>query len=175
MEACHGVRSATVDPAVRRAEFTALYDQHVGEVYRFVHQRCHDRTIAEDVTQDTFLTAVRTIENATDIGIGWLIQVARHRMIDVVVRRARYTDKLRLIGAREVALDAGDGVAEQLRVREALAHLDVEQRLVLTLHYMDGMTIAALAEQWGRSPKAVEALVTRARRSLRRELETNDV
>ena len=45
------------------------------------------------------------------------------------------------------------------------------KRLVLTLHYVDGYSVPALAEHLGRSVKSVEGLVTRARRALRAELD----
>ena len=67
-----------------------------------------------------------------------------------------------------------DTTVEKLRMNEALDQLSIDQRLVLTLHYVDGLTVAALAEELGRSAKAVESLVTRARRNLRRELEDTD-
>ena len=42
------------------------------------------------------------------------------------------------------------------------------------LHYVDGFTIPELADELGRTPKSIEALVTRARRALRKELERSD-
>jgi DNA-directed RNA polymerase specialized sigma24 family protein len=42
------------------------------------------------------------------------------------------------------------------------------------LHYVDELTVAELADEMGRTPKAVEALLTRARRALRHELEGSD-
>ena len=44
-------------------------------------------------------------------------------------------------------------------------------RLVITLHYLNGMTIAAIARELERSPKSIEGLMTRARRSLEAELQ----
>ena len=126
------------------------------------------------MTQDTFLTAVRTIDDPADVTAGWLIEVARNRLLDVVRRRARYVDKLRLIGPGDDNSDASTAIVEQIRVRAAFERLSVEHRLVLTLHYIDEMTTTSIAEALGRSPKAVEGLVTRARRNLKRELERAD-
>ena len=42
---------------------------------------------------------------------------------------------------------------------------------MLTLHYVDGYSVPAIAEHLNRSLKSVEALVTRARRAFRAELE----
>jgi len=174
MEADSGALVAGIDSVARRAGFSLLYDEHATEVYRFVHQRCRDQALAEDVTQDTFLTAVRTVEDPADVTAGWLIQVARNRLLDVVRRQARYAGKLRLVASGVQASDEADAVTEELRMDDALGQLNVDQRLVLMLHYVDGLTIAALADELGRSIRAVEQLVTRARRNLRRELENTD-
>jgi len=174
MEASDAAIVERVDLAARRAGFTTLFDDHVAEVYRFVHSRCRDRAMAEDVTQDTFLTAVRTVADPAEVTVAWLVRVARNRLFDIVRRQARYAGKLRLVGAADQVPDDMDTTVEKLRMNEALDQLSIDQRLVLTLHYVDGLTVAALAEELGRSVKAVESLVTRARRNLRRELEDTD-
>lgn len=175
MGVSEGARSAALDREVRRAGFGSLYDAHVAEVYRFVHRRCRDRAAAEDITQDVFLTAVRTVEDPAEINTGWLITVARNRLMDLVRREGRYADKLRLI-ANAVAGggDHSSSVVERERVRAALEHLSVEHRVVLCLHYLDGLTVAAMATELGGSVKAVESLITRARRRLVAELEATD-
>ena len=158
----------------RRADFAALYEQHAVEVYRYVHRRCRDRALAEDVTQDAFVAAVRTVDDPASISVGWLMQVARNRLLDVLRRQARYEGKLRLVGDRDEAADEPAVVVGRLRMTAALEELRVEHRVVLMLHYVDGLTVNALADELGRTPKAVEALLTRARRALRSELERSD-
>lgn len=133
-----------------------------------------DHATAEDVTHDTFLTAVRTIDDPADVTVGWLIEVARNRLLDIVRRRARYVGVLRLIGPSDDDLDRSAAVAGRMRMQAALECLSVEHRLVLTLHYLDEMTTASIANELGRSHKSVEGLVTRARRNLKRELERAD-
>lgn len=156
------------------AAFAQLYERHAVEVYRFVHRRCRDHSLAEDVTQDTFVQAVRSFEDPSAIRVGWLIQVARNRLLDVVRRQARYEGKLRLAGARDAQEDEPSAVVDRIRMSAALEELRIEHRVVLMLHYVDGFTIPELAEELGRTPKAVEALVTRARRALGQELERTD-
>jgi RNA polymerase sigma-70 factor (ECF subfamily) len=175
MGAQNAIVGATMDAAERRAGFTALYDLNVAEVYRFIRRRCRDRATAEDVTHDTFLTAVRTMDDPSEINIGWLLKVAHNRLVDVLRRQARYVGKLRLIGSGGSGDNHEDDIVQRLRVEAALHHLSVEHRLVLTLHYLDDQTIPELAEELGRSIKSVEGLVTRARRNLERELEKADV
>jgi len=159
----------------RTAAFTALYDEHCSDIYRYVHRRCQDVAMAEDVTQDTFLTAVRTVDDPASINAGWLKRVARNRLVDLLRRQTNHRTKLRLIRSGHTDRIETDVIVEHLRVAEALSRLKITQRLALTLHYIDGLTVSQLAAELGRSPKGVEALLTRARRRLREELEaTND-
>ena len=61
-------------------------------------------------------------------------------------------------------------MVDRVAVEKALSRLSVEHRVVLTVHYLDGYTVPALATDLGRSVKSVEGLVTRAKRNFRREL-----
>jgi RNA polymerase sigma-70 factor (ECF subfamily) len=163
--------SAPRTGATDRARTIALlYDAHVEEVYRFVHRRCRDHDIAEDITQETFMKAVRSTIAPQSLTVGWLMTVARNQLIDVLRRQTRHEEKLRLVGATQAADDPVDPV-ERLRMEAALAELSVDHRLVLTLHYVDGMSVPDLATHLGRSMKSVEGLVTRARRHLRVSLD----
>ncbi len=154
--------------------FATVYDEHVQEVYRFVHRRCRDHSLSEDITQETFISAVHRTDDPSTITIGWLITVAKNKLIDVLRREVRYSEKIRLIGAdADAAIDAD--LVERLRVEAALSQLRPDYRLVLTLHYLDGFTVPALADHLDRSVKSVEGLITRARRDLRAALdETGD-
>lgn len=151
------------------ARLAAVYDEHVAEVYRFVHRRCHDHSLAEDITQETFMKALRR-GDPDEITIGWLLTVAGNQLVDVLRRQANYDGKLRLVGVGELVSDADD-LAERLRVEAALKELSVDHRIVLTLHYVDGWSVPALADHLGRSQKSIEGLITRARRRLRVELD----
>ena len=166
----HESTDATRVLATTATSFADVYDAHVDEVYRFVHRRCRDHALAEDITQETFMAAIRSTDDASSVSVGWLLTVARNRLFDVLRRDARHDRKLRLVGVRET--DGHDAeLAERLRVEGALNELSVDHRVVLTLHYIDGLTVPALAEHLDRSVKSVEGLVTRARRELRARLD----
>ena len=145
--------------------FAQVYDAHVETVYRYVHRRCQDHSLAEDVTQDTFMTAIRNTEDPATITIAWLITVARNRLFDILRRQTKYEEKLQLV-ANDASRPADIDIAERLRVEAALGVLPVHYRLVLTLHYINGMTVPAIADELDQSVKSVEGLVTRARREL---------
>ncbi|MEM7285837.1 MAG: sigma-70 family RNA polymerase sigma factor [Actinomycetota bacterium] len=156
-----------------KLSFAQLYDAHVDEVYRYVHRRCQDHSLAEDVTQDTFMTAIRTVEDPSTISIGWLITVARNKLFDVFRRQLTHEEKLQLV-ANDPAGASEIDIAERLRVEAALGVLPMHYRLVLTLHYINGMTVRDIATELDKSLKSVEGLITRARRELAAALEADE-
>lgn len=162
-------RRASTPAPVSAGTFTDVFDRHADTVYRFVYRRCRDHSLTEDITQETFVKAIRSTNEPAAITIGWLITTARNHLIDIVRRETRYEDKLRLVSA--VTSDDEVAMVERLRIETALAELSVNHRLVVTLHYIDGLTVPEMADHLDRSPKAVESMLTRARRELRARLE----
>lgn len=153
--------------------FAHLYDLHLDEVYRYVHRRCQDHGLTEDIVQETFIAAIDRTEDPGEITIGWLITVARNKLFDVFRRQVVYETKLTLLANSEDVANEVD-VSERLRVEAALRALPTHYRLVLTLHYMNGMTVPAIAKKLDQSTKSVEGLVSRARRKFTAALEQQD-
>jgi RNA polymerase sigma-70 factor (ECF subfamily) len=154
-----------------RAAFLAFYQEAVPEVYGYLLHRCGDSATAEDLTSETFLAAVRNIEEARPVplDIPWVIGVARHKLADHWRRRAR--DE-RLHDALEQDPDLEDDPwdvrLDQLRATEVLDSLGAHHRAALTLRYVDGLPVADVAELLDRTPDATEALLVRARKAYRR-------
>jgi RNA polymerase sigma-70 factor (ECF subfamily) len=156
-------------------EFERFCDRALPDVYGFLYARCRDRLLAEDLTSETFMSAVSAFQRATveDWTVGWLIVVARRRLVDHWRRQAR-EDRL----ARSLEADDLSGAADEweatLDVERALAALDrlpPHHRVVLVLRYLDGLPVAEVACEVGRGFHATEALLQRARRALRRAYE----
>lgn len=174
--------AASGDPSLssaqRRRQLHALYEEHVDDVYRYIHRLCRDHALAEDVIQDTFAKVARTVDRPGAIEVGWLKRSARFRMIDLIRRRDNYGHKLRLVGSGErdwtVPSPDRDRSDREERLSLALEGLSPVHRAILTLHYVDGMTVRELADAFDRTDKGVEALITRARRSLREAMENDD-
>ena len=151
-----------------------IYDEAVGEVYRYLRGRCGSAGLAEELTSATFVqAALQTSRGAVpEVSVGWLITVARNRLFDALRRQLNYEDKLRLLASGKAEAIEFD-IAERLRVERALSELRIDHRIVLTMHYLDGFTVPAVAEELGRSVKSIEGLVTRARRELATRLDTS--
>jgi len=152
-----------------------FYEQHIADVYGFVMRRCGDSELAEDLTQEVFVSAARQFTEVGELPpSAWLFRVARNRLVDHWRRETRRKRKFRLIsgGRADSAVgDLADGVVSTERAIEALNEIPVDQRAALVLRYLDDCSIAEIAETLGRSTKATESLLARARRALERTYE----
>jgi len=156
--------------------FERLYRKHVGDVYRYALAVMRNEADAEDVTQTTFMNALRAFQRGErpEKPQHWLIAIAHN------VCRQRFRQSARR--PAEVAFD--DDIGTQLvepdgdtptgeDIRRALGHLAFNQRAALVMRELEGRSYAEIAEILDLSPSAVETLIFRARRALREQLETS--
>lgn len=158
----------TPDPALGLLE---LYDEALPHVYGYLLARCRDRTLAEDLTAETFLAAVAAARrpDAPGPSTPWLIGVARHKLADHWRRLAREDRGLRLLdGGAEVVEDPWEETIDAIRAQTVLASLGPHHRAALTLRYLDGLPVGEVAGCLGRTVHATEALLVRARAAFRR-------
>jgi RNA polymerase sigma-70 factor (ECF subfamily) len=61
-----------------------MYDRAVPQVFGYLLPRCGSTALAEDLTAETFMTAVDSAERGAipDLSVGWLIGVACHKLVD---------------------------------------------------------------------------------------------
>ncbi|NYI88349.1 RNA polymerase sigma factor (sigma-70 family) [Amycolatopsis endophytica] len=165
------------DPAFALLE---LYESALPEVYGYLLARCGDRSVAEELTSETFLGAVSACRRpgATPVSTPWLIGVARHKLVDHWRRREREERGLRVVHEAEPdTVDPWDAELDALVTREVLAELGAHHRAALTLRYLDGLRVPEVAGVLGRTVHATEALLVRARSAFRavyREKEVRD-
>jgi RNA polymerase sigma-70 factor (ECF subfamily) len=164
----------TQRPGVHRDPGLALldlYDAALPEVYGYLLSRCGQRVLAEDLTAETFLAAVGACrgDRAPDLTVGWLIGVARHKLVDHWRRAAREERGLQVLsGERAESDDQWDERLDVLIARQVLDRLGPHHRAVLTLRYLDGLPVGAVAEHLGRTVHATEALLVRAKSAFRK-------
>ena len=149
----------------------ALYDRALPQVYGYLASRVNDTAIAEDLTGETFLAAVRAVQDdkVPDLTIAWLVTVARNKLVDHWRRLAREERSLRLAtdSDDEVVDDGMDANFDRMRTREVLSELGAHHRAALTLRYLDGLSVSDVADHLGRTVHATEALLVRARHAFR--------
>jgi RNA polymerase sigma-70 factor, ECF subfamily len=161
--------SSSASPAPA-GPLSAIYPEALPAVYGYLVRRCGSVELAEDLTSATFLAAADALGRAVidDLSVPWLVGVARHKLVDHWRDRERERRGLRSVaGVQPTTEDPWDERLDRLRARETLARLGSHHRCVLTLRYLDGLPVGAVAEQLGRSVHATEALLVRARRAFR--------
>lgn len=154
--------------------FGQLYDRYVDSVFRYVLFRVGDKTLAEDVTSETFLRAFRRIGSLTyqgrDVG-AWFVTIARNLVLDHVK-----SSRFRLEVATADPDDANNPqagpehqVITQLTHTELLrcvAQLGDDQRECIVLRFLQGLSVAETAAIMHRNEGAIKALQHRAVRRL---------
>ena len=158
---------AADDPAY---ELVSLYDRAFPEVYGYLVARCGQRSVAEELTSETFMAAVDAVRRVgTVVSTPWLIGTARHKLVDHWRGQAREQRSLRAIG-EDVAVeeDPWDVRLDAVHARATLAQLGPHHRAALTLRYLDDLPVPDVAVLLGRTVHATEALLVRAKSAFRR-------
>ncbi|MBB4686610.1 sigma-70 family RNA polymerase sigma factor [Amycolatopsis jiangsuensis] len=168
--------------------FGQLYDRYVDVVYRYTLFRLGDRDLAEDVTSETFLRALRRITSVSyqgrDVG-AWFVTIARNLILDHV-KSSRFrlevvTDEVtepgRPAAAVGPAAQAGpeqQAIAGATRVEllRCVAELGEDQRECIVLRFLQGLSVAETARVMDRNEGAIKALQHRAVRRLAQLLPT---
>lgn len=161
-----------MDP--RRRRFEQLCEPLRADVYRFAYWLCRDRSVAEDVVQETLLRAWRSIESLGEDGKAraWLMTIARREHARLHERKRLPTvDVTDLEAIEDPALGRGDADDDRLGdVRAAIHALPADYREPLVLQVLMGHTTDEIATQLGLTPGAVCTRLSRARQKLRAAL-----
>jgi RNA polymerase sigma factor (sigma-70 family) len=151
-----------------------VYDRYGGLVHS-VCRRLLPLEDAEEVTQQVFLEAWHSrarFDPARGSLAGWLVAIARHRVVDRLRSRARH-DVVRSGAVPERALAGSDvdRVADRLLVADALATLRPVQRRAVELAFFAGCSHAEVAEALSLPLGTVKSHIRRGLEALRRQLE----
>jgi RNA polymerase sigma-70 factor (ECF subfamily) len=154
--------------------FGQLYDRYVDVVHRYAYARLGDRTLAEDVTSETFLRALRRIGTVSyrgrDVG-AWFVTIARNLVLDHVKSgRNRYE----VVSGDPIEPELGiegpePAVLRRLSSEELLRcvrQLPPDQQECLVLRFLQDLSVAETATVMNRNTGAVKALQHRALRRL---------
>ena len=144
------------------------------------HQVDRNQAAAEDITQEIFLSAVKSAKSFRGRSklYTWLCAIAHHKIADFYRRKKR--EVKRATGTAATVIDPDQipdnellapNVIESEEIRQmieqALSRVPPDYREVLLLKYVEGMSVVEIAIIMRRSAKAVEGLLTRARKLLR--------
>jgi RNA polymerase sigma-70 factor, ECF subfamily len=158
------------------AGWNALFDRFYDDVYRYALSRLGRREVAEDITQDVFVTAVRAIRSLRDSREpavqAWFLRICRNKVIDYqrqTGKLATLTQRLERDTPAAAGGEAGDERAAH--VFDALQKLTEAQRDVLIRRFILDQSLETVAEAMRRNVGSVKSLQHRALEALHREME----
>ena len=150
--------------------FRHWYELVLPRVYRYLLARVGDTSLVEELTQQTFVEAIRkrrAFDGRSDV-VTWLCAIGRNRLVDHyrnADRETRRHERLRISHIEPA--DATATYDERDAILQALDELPHDQRLALIFRYLDQMSVRDVAGLLHRSEKATESLLSRARVAFR--------
>jgi RNA polymerase sigma-70 factor, ECF subfamily len=144
-----------------------LFRSHAQELGRYLVAMVRDRSLVEDLLQDTFCDALRVRDQLPQVENerAWLYGIARHRALRALRSGRRFQRAVvRLAGSREVAQEADESFGALLDLLER--ELASDLRALVLLRYVHGFQAAELAEMTGLSPEVVRQRLARGRARL---------
>ena len=134
-----------------------LYERYSGQAFALAYRMVSSREVAEEVTQDAFLSVWRQA-TTYDAGVGrvrpWLFSIVHHRAIDRLRRTkerqttAQLDEAWMKASSADVFRDVYQGVQHD-QIRGALGQLPAEQRQAIDLAYFNGNTFVEISELTG--------------------------
>lgn len=172
------------------AAIEELYATYRSKLYSLIlEQLGWDEATAEDLVQDVFLAALDSLDKFRGDSqlYTWLRSIAFHKINDLYRHQAKHprsrgssdedddSTQLERVGNGQPPASA-QMEDEEVRqsVHQALAGLPQDYQQVLVLKYLKDMPVLAISQIMGRSPKAVEGLLSRARKAMRETLESSN-
>lgn len=155
------------------AAFARLYRDNVQAIYRYIVLRVNDAQLAEDLTGDVFIRALKSMSAYQDQGrpfLAWLYRIAHARVVDYYRQSGRRpTDSDLDAEPIPVSVDLDHTLLRQQAakaLRAAMTQLTDEQQQVVILRFIEGQSLETTAQIMGKNANAIKALQHRALRSL---------
>ena len=167
-----------------RGAISKLIDRHTNRVRDYIRMMVKDYDVADDILQETFIKAVRVIDDGryADNGkfLSWILRIAHNQVIDHF--RARKSDKTvsesdagyNMLGTLRFAERTVEDrmISEQI---EADVRLPAEQREVVMMRYYSGLSFQEIADQTEVSINTALGRMRYALINLRRMIKENNL
>jgi RNA polymerase sigma-70 factor (ECF subfamily) len=158
-----------------RAAFTVLYEHCIDRVYRHVYYRVSNHSDAEDITQEAFVKAWKSIDKYKRTGapfVTWIIAIAGNLIIDnyrrhqkVVITNETYvvdTNNQIPDPAKEAEVNFNNTI-----IKKAILKLKGDKQKVILMHFIDGLTYEEIARALNKNEGAIRVIQYRALGELR--------
>ena len=173
--------------------FATLLDRHQDRVFGYLVGMVRDRSVADDLFQETFLRAIRAMRSekgsyeAQGKWLQWIMRIARNAALDHLRRQKRRRSKVAFeddetLDMDQIAIDGEPDAADVLQRNErneflyaCIDQLPEEQREVVLLRHETEMTFREIAELTDCSINTALGRMRYALLNLRKMMEESDV
>jgi RNA polymerase sigma-70 factor (ECF subfamily) len=168
--------AVSTDMATKQKRYETLVHALHGDIFRYAYWLIKDKAIAEDVVQETFLRAWRSLDSLKDekAAKSWLITILRRENARRFERK-----QFDLVDMESVSISDDDSLSHETNIehrelRRLMNNLSEEYREPLMLQVIFGYSGEEIAEQLALNKNTVMTRLFRARNQIKEQLEKNE-
>lgn len=157
---------------MKNGAWETLFKKHYNEALLYVFSFCHNRALSEDIVQEAYVRALRSINEEKDGFKFWLFKVCRNCYFDYLRKQKRVETLDKDVESQELSLV--DDVIQQEEYRalyKAISLLKDSYKEAVMLYYFDGLSVKEVADIIGIGVDNVKIQLYRARMKLKELLE----
>ncbi len=156
-----------------------LYSTYYTELFLYLYSLCHDRELAEDMTQEAFLKAIMSLPDDHSNVRAWLYMVGRNQLLNALARQNKTELKADLEDFESASDESVlDGLIQNESKRilyEAINHLDKTKREILCMQYFSGFSQKEIAAMLHMTTENVRVQAHRGKKLLKDYMEEKGV
>lgn len=160
-------------------EFLRAYDNYASMILRHIYFRVSDKSLAEDLTQETFFKAWRAIISndykKKSSFKSFLYKIANNLVIDYYRQKSKKYISLEEIEEKSMAYEARqkdeiNAAFDKKMIERYLSELDENERQILLYRYVDDLKVKEISEITGKTPNNISVIIHRALKKLREKM-----
>ena len=171
--------SSTVnsDMLSKQRRYNSLVRALHADIYRYAYWLCGDKHVAEDITQETFLRAWKSLDSLKDdkAAKAWLITILRRENARRFERKQFDYSDVEQEHLEDVFSSTTEEQTEQYMLRRQIGRLDIEYREPLLLQIIGGFSGDEIAQMLDLNRNTVMTRLFRARNQLKDVIDKTEV
>jgi len=163
------VDQVSYEEMTKERKYALLIEAHSQDLYKYALWLCRDKNMAEDVMQEAFLRAWKSLDSLREgkAAKAWLFTIFRREHARQFERKQLQYQELESMDTVEDAHMGYDDRAEAFALRNALKRLKIDYREALEMQVIGGFSCDEIATILGISRSAVMTRLFRARKKMR--------
>mgnify|MGYP001298737540 CR=1 FL=1 len=156
-------------------DFEGIYRGYVRQIYSFIYRIVGNRSDTEDLTSEVFFRFYKKRKHYEERGkmLSYLFRIAHNAAIDHFRRKKEtisYDDRIAVDEDFDIPDTPEETAAERLEMLSAIERMKPVEREILTLYYLEEMSVKQICRIIGKNESAVKTALYRARHSLQKEV-----